>query len=89
MSDAPKSYPLEDALRAQKALRDLAGLPPETFPMQAFVGMISDEVEILRKLGHTDESIAKTIEANSNIAITSEDIAANYAPAELRHGAHE
>ena len=86
MSDREqKTYPLEEALRAQKALRDMAGLEPEMFPMEAFVGMISDEVEILRKQGHSDESIAKAIATNSNIAITSEDITANYASPEARH----
>lgn len=85
MPDQQKSYPLEEALRAQKALRDLAGLEPEIFPMQAFVGMISDEVEILRRNGHSDQAIADTITAHSAIAITPEDIAANYAPPEARH----
>ena len=44
-----KTYPLEQALRAQKALRDLAGLQPEMFPVSSFVGMVSDEIEALRK----------------------------------------
>ena len=43
-----KTYSLEQAIRAQKALRDAAGLSPEMFPVQAFVGMISDEIEKLR-----------------------------------------
>ena len=74
-----KTYPVEEAIRAQKALRKLAGLGPEMFPIQAFVGMISDEVEILRKQGHSDEQIAQTIKANSGIAISAADIAANVA----------
>lgn len=87
MSDQPqpKTYPVEEAIRAQKALRELAGLGPETFPIQAFVGMISDEVETLRKQGHSDEVIAQTISANSTIAITPGEIAANYASPEDRH----
>ncbi len=83
------TYGLDDALKAQKALRDLAGLEPERFPMQAFVGMISDEVEQLRKLGHSDEEIAEVIRRNSSIEITASEIAENYAPPELRHGPHE
>ena len=85
MTDHDKSYPLEEALLAQKALRDLAGLEPETFPIQAFVGMISDEVEILRGQGHTDQAIADVISANSGIAITPQEIADHYAPPEARH----
>lgn len=80
-----KTYPVEEAIRAQKALRELAGLGPEMFPVQAFVGMISDEVETLRAQGHTDQEIAQTITANSTIAITAAEIAANYASPQQRH----
>lgn len=83
-----KTYPVEEAIRAQKALRELAGLSPEMFPIQAFVGMISDEVEILRKQGHTDEEIARTIEQHSKIGITAADITENYASPEQRHAEH-
>ena len=87
--DQPKTYPVEQAVRAQKALRDLAGLGPEMFPIQAFVGMISDEVETLRKQGHSDEAIAQTIAAHSSIQISPQEIAANYASPEERHPAHD
>ncbi len=87
-SQQPKTYSVEEAIRAQKALRDLAGLAPEMFPIQAFVGMISDEVEILRKQGHTDEEIARTIEAHSKIGITAAEIGENYASPEERHAEH-
>ncbi len=84
-TQAKKTYPVEETVRAQKALRELAGLSPEMFPIQAFVGMISDEVEILRRQGHTDEEIARTIEAHSKIGITAAEIAENYASPEQRH----
>ena len=83
-----KTYPVEEAVRAQKALRELAGLGPEMFPIQAFVGMISDEVETLRTQGHNDEEIARTITASSRIAITADEIASNYASPEQRHQEH-
>ena len=84
--NAPKRYPIEEALRAQKALRQQAGLGPELFPIEAFVGMISDEIETLRSKGHSDEDIARTISSNSKIEITAEEITANYAsPAAERH----
>ena len=82
---AEKQYPLEEALRAQKALRDLAGIGPETFPVEAFVGMISDEIEVLRKQGKSNEEIARVISSNSAIAITAREIDANYAPPQQRH----
>ena len=80
-----KTYTLEQALQAQTALREAAGLDPERFPVEAFVGMISDEVEILRAQGKSDEDIAGLITRNSGIAITASEIASNYAPPEQRH----
>ncbi len=78
-------YPLEEAVRAQKALREAAGLGPELFPVQAFVGMISDEIEELRKRGRSDEQIASLIETSSSIKITASEIAENYASPDERH----
>lgn len=81
----PKMYPVEEAIKAQKALRSAAGLGPEQFPIQAFVGMISDEVESLRKRGKTDHDIAAMIQENSGIRITAQEIAEHYASPEERH----
>jgi hypothetical protein len=78
-------YPIEEAIKAQRALRDAAGLEPEQFPLQAFVGMISDEVESLRKRGRSDHEIASIIQRNSAIEITASEIAENYASPEARH----
>ncbi len=83
---APKMYPVEEAIKAQKSLREAAGLGPEQFPVQAFVGMISDEIESLRKRGKSDEEIASIIQNNSTIKITAAEIAENYAsPEERQH----
>ena len=82
---SPRTYPIEEALKAQSALRSAAGLAPEQFPIEAFVGMISDEIETLRTQGKTDDQIATLIRKNSNVEITSDEIAANYAPPEQRH----
>ena len=82
-------YPVEEAVQAQKALRTLGRLGPEIFPIQAFVGMISDEIEHLRNLGHSDEEIARVIAANSKIEITGAEIAENYASPEKRHSSHD
>ncbi len=83
-----KTYSVEQAVRAQKALRQAAGLSPEMFPIQAFVGMISDEIEKLRSQGKTDTEIADLIKASSSIEITASEIAENYASPEDRHQAH-
>ncbi len=82
-----KTYPVEQALRAQKALREAAGLGPEMFPIQAFVGMISDEIDRLPSQGKSDSEIAALITANSTIEITAEEISENYASPEERHHA--
>ena len=82
---SPQTYPLEEALKAQKSLRDAAGLAPEQFPIPAFVGMISDEIDSLRRRGKSDDDIAAIIRQNSAIHITAAEIAENYAPAAERH----
>lgn len=81
----PQVYPVEEAVKAHKALRSLSGQGPEMFPIEAFVGMISDEVETLRTLGKSDDEIAAVIRQHSSIDITAQQIAAHYAPPELRH----
>jgi hypothetical protein len=78
-------YPIEEALPAQKALRDKAGLPTELFPVGAFVGMISDAIESLRQSGYSDQEIADTIRAHSKIEISAAEIAQHYAGPEQRH----
>lgn len=80
-----RMYPVEEALKAQQALRALSGQGPELFPVEAFVGMISDEVEVLRESGKTDAEIARIIEQCSAIRITADEIAEHYAGPERRH----
>ncbi|MBV8671892.1 MAG: hypothetical protein JOZ33_00540, partial [Acidobacteriaceae bacterium] len=65
-----RTYPIEEALKAQKSLREVAGLEPEQFPVEAFVGMISDEIELLRKHGKSDAEIAAIVEKSSAIRLT-------------------
>ncbi len=82
----PRMYPVEEAIKAQKSLREVAGLPPEQFPIQAFVGMISDEIESLRGQGKTDEEIAGIIRSQSAIEISAAEITEHYAsPEERQH----
>ena len=85
MAPKPKMFFLQEALRAQQALREAANLPPEQFPVEAFVGMISDEIEALRDGGRSDAEIAALISSHSAIDITAEEIGENYASPEERH----
>jgi intein-encoded DNA endonuclease-like protein len=62
---------------------------PEMFPIEAFVGMISDEIEALRKRGKTDSEIALLIEENSAIRISPQEIILHYAPPEERRHHNE
>lgn len=80
-----KTYLIDQAVRAQQALRDAAGLGAERFPIEAFVGMISDEIQVLRAQGKSDTEIAELISANSTIEITAAEIADHYASPEKRH----
>jgi hypothetical protein len=66
----------------------MAGLKPEQFPLPAFVGMISDEIEQLRNQGRSDAEIANAIRANSQIDIAAEDITEHYASPEARHSGY-
>ena len=79
---------LNEALRAQKALRDAAGMAEETFLMPAFIGMVSDEIEQLRKKGLSDEKIASLITSNSKIKVTATELAKYYATPEARQTGH-
>lgn len=73
-----KTFSLEESLRAQQALRRAARLGPEQFPIEAFVGMISDEVETLHSQGMTDERITVLIHEASGIEISAAELADNY-----------
>ena len=77
-------YTVEQAIQAQRALRAAAGAAEELFPIQAFVGMISDEIQMLREQGKTDEEIAGLIQKSSEIKITSADLESHYATPEQR-----
>ena len=47
MTDDQPTLTLQQAMAAQSKLRDVLGLPEEQFPLPAFIGMISDEIEQL------------------------------------------
>ena len=85
MSEA-KTYRLDDALKALGGLREAAGQGPEMFPVEAFVGMISDEVETLRAQGKSDEEIVGLVRSSSGIELSVEELRQNYASPERRRG---
>ena len=78
------TFTLEQALKAQQALRDAANLPEEQFPVEAFIGMLSDEIETLRSKGKTDEEITSLINGAASTEIATAVLSENYAPPEQR-----
>lgn len=80
-----QSYPLEEAMKAQAALRTAARMPRERFPLPQIIGMFSDEIEKLRKDGRPDNEIAAIISGSSILRVTEEEIQKFYATPEDRH----
>lgn len=78
------NFTLEQALKAQQALREAANLPEEQFPVQAFIGMLSDEIQALREKGKTDEDIAGIISRATSIELPPSAVGDNYATPEER-----
>ena len=87
MPDEPV-FTAEDALATTASLRRALGLEPELFPVQAFIGMISDEIEQCRERGQDDAAIAALVSKVTGKAVTADLIARFYAPPEER-GFHE
>ncbi len=88
MPDRETTFTGQQAADAQTALRQALGLPPEQFPLPAFVGMVSDEIEQLRNQGHSDDQIAALIARAIGVKLSGEDIGQFYASPEERghHG---
>lgn len=82
-----QNYPLEEALKAQAALRTAARMPPERFPLPEIIGMFSDEIEALRNQGRPDDEIAAIICGSSTMRVTAEELQKFYASPEDRHKA--
>lgn len=78
----------QQAATVQTALRQALGLPPENFPVQAFIGMISDEIEQLRAAGKDDKAIASLVSSATGEPVDAETITRFYASPEARghHG---
>lgn len=78
-------FDLEDGMRAQRALREALGLGPERFPLPAFIGMLSDEIEQMRAAGRSDADVSRIIETATGQRIEPSEIARHYASPEARH----
>ena len=65
---------------AQKALRSVARLPDERFPVQVFIALLGDEIQALREDGKTDREIASLINWAAGVNITASDVTEYHAP---------
>lgn len=79
------SFILDEAISAQKALRSELGLGEEAFPIDAFVGMISNKIEQHRKAGRSDEDIAGIIHKATGRPMSAQAIGRFYASPDKRH----
>jgi|GEM_PF-1101736 len=83
-SDQEQTITGQQAAEAQTALRKMLGLPPEQFPLSAFIGMVSDEIEQLRAKGKNDEEIATLIADAAGVNVSAIEIEKFYASPKAR-----
>ena len=79
-------FTASEAMRAQRALRDAAGLPERSYTMDRFIGLVSDEIDALWAMNITDDEITALISKATGKLVTEIDIAEFYAPADRRFG---
>ncbi len=84
--DDDQTFSAQEAVAVQRELRRSLGLDAEAFPVPAFVGMISDEIEQFRAAGKSDADIAAVIKSAVGRDVSPETIAQFYAPPEERRG---
>ena len=71
-------FTLGQAMKAQAALRASAGEGEETFDEQQLVGMLSDEIRVLRQFGSTDEAIAALLQTEAGLDLDADTIGRFY-----------
>jgi len=88
MTDQP-TFNIEEAIAAQRGLRQALGLGDERFEVPEFVQMISDEIEQLKAEGRSSEDIVGLIADATGQRLDPADIDRHYLPPEARHGGGE
>jgi hypothetical protein len=86
MDGQQAGFSAQEAVAVQLELRRALGLGPEAFPLPAFIGMISDEIEQLREAGRSDADIAGMISTTIGRDVAALDVARFYAPPQARRG---
>lgn len=78
------TFSLAEALAAQQALRDAAGAEEEVFELADVIGMVSDEIDMLKEQGRSDGEIAALLQKSTGKPVTAEDVERYYVPADER-----
>jgi|GEM_PF-5612630 len=71
-------FSLDQAMKAQAALRTAAGEGEEFFDEQQLVGMLSDEIRTLRTSGSTDEEIVALLKAKADLDVDADTLGRFY-----------
>jgi hypothetical protein len=78
------TFSLAEALAAQKALRDAAGAEDEVFDLADVIGMVSEEIDMLKDQGKSFAEMATMIQTATGKAVTAEEVEKHYVPADER-----
>ena len=81
------TFTAQEVAQIQRLLREAANEPEETFDTKNVVGMLSDEIEALRRQNMSDDAIAALISQGAGATVTGEEVSMFFASAEERgHG---
>lgn len=83
MSDQ-NSFTLAEALAAQQALRDAAGVKEEHLDLAELIGMMSEEIDLLQEQGKSWDEIAVMIKAATGKPVTGAEVEKYYVGPEER-----
>ena len=86
MTTQGEDFSADQAAVATTAWRAELGLAPERFGLDRFVGMISDEIDQLRRAGRSDAAISDVLRDKAGLDVPADAIARYYAPPDRRHG---
>jgi hypothetical protein len=78
------TFSLAEALAAQKALREAAGAEEEAFDLADVIGMVSDEIDMLKEQGRSADQIAAMVQKSTGKPVTAADVEKYYVPADER-----
>ena len=83
------TFTLDEAIKAQRGLREALGLGEERFEMSEFVEMISDEIEQMRDAGKTNDDIVGIVAQATGHRMDASDLDRHYIAPEDRHGGQD